>query len=139
MTTAELAIILDLTPRRLQQLTVEGVIPGNGSNGGYEVATAVPAYIKYLRSGLRTARNDALRIEQTRLARENADAQAMENQRRRGALVEVETVYNFYLSVFVKIRQVILSSDLTFDEKADLLRELRRAVQRKNGERLYAP
>jgi phage terminase Nu1 subunit (DNA packaging protein) len=84
MTTAELAEILDLTPRRLQQLAQEGVIPGNNGTG-FEVRTAVPAYIRYLRSGLRTARNDALRIEQTRLARENADAQALENARTRDA------------------------------------------------------
>jgi len=138
MSTVEIAAILDLTPRRLQQLTQEGVIPGNGRNGGYEVAVAVPAYIRYLRSGQRNARNEELRIEQTRLARENADAQAMENERRRGTLVEAESVYKFYVSVFVKIRQVILYSDLSDDEKADLLAELRRAAQRKNGEHLYA-
>jgi hypothetical protein len=58
--------------------------------------------------------------------------------RARGTLVEAESVYKFYVSVFVKIRQVILCSDLTDDEKADLLRDLRRAAQRKKGERLYA-
>jgi phage terminase Nu1 subunit (DNA packaging protein) len=138
MSTVELAEILDLTPRRLQQLAAEGVIPGNNNGAGFEVRTAVPAYIRHLRSGLRTARNDALRIEQTRLARENADAQALENARTRGTLVEAESVYKFYVSVFVKIRQVILCSDLSDDEKADLLADLRRTAQRKKGERLYA-
>lgn len=78
-----------------------------------------------------------LRGEQTRLAKENADARALENEKRRGTLVAAESVYKFYVSVFVKIRQVILCSDLSDDEKADLLAELRRAAQRKNGEHLY--
>jgi hypothetical protein len=109
------------------------------TNGtGFEVRTAVPAYIRYLRSGLRTARNDALRIEQTRLARENADAQALENARTRGTLVEAESVYRFYVGVFVSMRQKILGSDLSDCEKADILADLRRAAQRKKGERLYA-
>jgi phage terminase Nu1 subunit (DNA packaging protein) len=137
MSTAEIALILDLTPRRLQQLVAEGVIPGN-NGAGFDVRTAVPAYIRYLRSGLRTARNDALRIEQTRLARENADAQALENARTRGTLVEAESVYRFYVGVFVSMRQKILGSDLSDREKADILADLRRAAQRKKGERLYA-
>ena len=130
MTTAEMAVILDLTPRRLQQLTQEGIIPGNGRNGaGYELVPAVRAYVKYLRSGLRTARNDQLRIEQTRLVHENANAAAMENKKTRGTLIEAQVVYERYVGIFVKIRTVILSSDLSDDEKADLLAELRRAAQ----------
>lgn len=43
-----LAAILDLDPRRVQQLRKEGVIPSAG-RGKYELAASVHAYIKYWR------------------------------------------------------------------------------------------
>lgn len=43
-----IAALLDLTERRVQQLSAEGVIPRNG-HGRYEISSAVRGYIRYLR------------------------------------------------------------------------------------------
>jgi phage terminase Nu1 subunit (DNA packaging protein) len=45
---AEMAEMLQLSPRRLQQLATEGIIP-KISRGRYELAPVVQAYINYLR------------------------------------------------------------------------------------------
>jgi phage terminase Nu1 subunit (DNA packaging protein) len=45
---ATIAALLDLTERRVQQLSAEGVIPRN-SHGRYEVGLAVRGYVRYLR------------------------------------------------------------------------------------------
>ncbi len=43
-----IAELLNLTPRRVYQLTKEGIIP-KASRGRYELVPAVRGYIKYLR------------------------------------------------------------------------------------------
>ncbi len=43
-----IAKLLDLTPRRVYQLTNEGIIP-KASRGRYELVSAANGYIKYLR------------------------------------------------------------------------------------------
>ncbi len=43
-----IAELLDLTPRRVYQLTNAGIIP-KASRGRYELVPAVKGYIKYLR------------------------------------------------------------------------------------------
>jgi len=51
-----IAVLLDLTERRVQQLAGEGVIPRN-SHGRYEIGLAVRGYVKYLRE--RSIRGDS--------------------------------------------------------------------------------
>jgi phage terminase Nu1 subunit (DNA packaging protein) len=50
-----IAVLLDLTERRVQQLAGEGVIPRNG-HGRYEIGLAVRGYVRYLRE--RAVRGD---------------------------------------------------------------------------------
>ena len=45
---AEMVEMLLLTPRRLQQLATEGIIP-KAARGRYELAPVIQAYINYLR------------------------------------------------------------------------------------------
>lgn len=66
-----------------------------------------------------------LRGEQTRLAKENADARALENEKSRGRLLEAEDVYRHYEGVFVTLRQKTLASSMTDEEKDELLNDLR--------------
>lgn len=83
-----IAQFLNITPRRVQQLASEGVIP-KGKHGQYHFVGAVRGYIKYLQQraeGRSTA--DAPAIEQReRLSRLQADRVEMELQERRGELI----------------------------------------------------
>lgn len=47
-TTQEMAEVLDLSPRRLQQLASEGWIVGRASHGRWNVAETVQSYLKHV-------------------------------------------------------------------------------------------
>ena len=77
-----LAKLLDLTERRVRQLSAEGVIP-KAARGRYEVVGAVRGYIRYLRDlalkgDLGTADYG---IERARLVKARADLAEMEAKR----------------------------------------------------------
>lgn len=89
-----IARLLDLTERRVQQLTREGVIPKT-ERGRYELVPAVRGYIRYLRD--RSVGRDGATIpdiasERARLTREQADRAAMENAKARSELISAPTV-----------------------------------------------
>ena len=88
-----IAKLLLLTPRRVQQLTAEGVIP-KAERGRYELVPAVQGYVKYLRD--RAAGGDAdadgKATDKGRLLKARADLASMEAARAAGTLVPVDLV-----------------------------------------------
>jgi phage terminase Nu1 subunit (DNA packaging protein) len=91
---AVIAKLLDLTPRRVQHLANEGVIP-RAEKGRYELVPAVRGYIRYLRErsiGKDGATIPDIAAERARLTREQADKMAMENATSRGELISVHLV-----------------------------------------------
>src|SRR3972149_345185 len=94
--------LLDLTPRRVQHLANEGVIP-RAEKGRYELVPAVRGYIRYLRD--RSVGRDGVVIpdiasERARLTREQADRVAMENAKARGELLPAPLLLKFLQRVF---------------------------------------
>ena len=84
-----IAKLLDLSDRRVQQLTREGVIP-KAERGRYELVPAVQGYIRYLRDrsiGKDGAVIPDIAAERARLIKEQADKFAMENATARGELL----------------------------------------------------
>jgi phage terminase Nu1 subunit (DNA packaging protein) len=79
---------LNITPRRVQQLALEGVIP-KGQRGKYHLVGAIRGYIKFLqeRAEGRSAEGGELYDERTRLARLQSDELEMKLLERRGQLV----------------------------------------------------
>lgn len=63
--------------------------------------------------------------ERLRKTREEADKIALENEKTRGGLVEIEAVYRHFSGLFVALRAKILASSLTDDEKDQILNDLR--------------
>jgi len=47
-----IAKLLDMTPRRVQQLVKEGILPKPIARGQYEIIPCVVAYIKHLKASL---------------------------------------------------------------------------------------
>lgn len=47
-TTKEMAELLDISPRRLQQLASEGWIVGRASHGRWDVAETVQSYLRHV-------------------------------------------------------------------------------------------
>src|SRR3990170_7178007 len=83
-----IAKLLDLSIRRVYQLTNEGVIP-KAEKGRYELVPAVQGYIRYLRDraiGPDALPDESARASRARLLKAQAEAQEMENAKVRGDL-----------------------------------------------------
>ena len=91
--TAPMARLLNISPRRLQQLANEGVVH-RGSRGKYRLVASVTGYIKYLQE--RAAGKDMhygqLQEERTRLVRSQADAQELKNSVYRHEVVPIDFI-----------------------------------------------
>jgi phage terminase Nu1 subunit (DNA packaging protein) len=74
-----IARLLDLTERRVQQLSREGVIP-KAERGAYDLVGAVRGYVAYLRAAAVRAQGGApdFGLERARLIRAKADLAEME-------------------------------------------------------------
>jgi phage terminase Nu1 subunit (DNA packaging protein) len=83
-----IAKLLDVTPRRVQQLAKEGVIPKPKHRGEYEIAPCVINYVRYLNRLLDGEAGD-LTIEKTRLTRAQAEKAEIEAARLKGELVSL--------------------------------------------------
>lgn len=80
------AKLLDVTPRRVQQLANEGVIPKPKSRGQYEIIPCVVGFIRHLRGMLNGDAGD-LNTEKTRLTRAQAEKTEIETAKLKGELV----------------------------------------------------
>ncbi len=129
ITVKNLARILNLTETRIQQLSKEGVII-KVARGRYDQWASISKYIAYLQDR-RTNQWDAkdeeqtdLKREQLRRTKEEADRLELSNARTRGELVEVRKVKLEGEKIMGAIRNRILNSLLTDDEKDQCLRDI---------------
>lgn len=137
MKTAALAGLLGLTPRRLNQLALEGIAV-RISPGSFDAAKTVQAVIAH--AGGKTAGRAAdldLNRENARLASERADAQAMKNAVTKGDLLPREDVERTWQDVLRRVRSGVLAvtsrvrhriSTMDAAQAAILDRELRDAL-----------
>lgn len=91
MSTASVDIIaklLDMTPRRVQQLANEGIIPKPKDRGQYEIIPCVVGYIKHIKGMLNGEAGD-LASEKTRLTKAQAEKTEIETARLKGELVSL--------------------------------------------------
>lgn len=114
---------LALTDRRLRQIADEGFYPPPVA-GEYETIPTLIGLILH-RESLGKKKSGALAVEQLRKLKEEADKVALENDKTRGKLVEIEAVYKHFEGMFVAFRSHILASTLSDQEKDELLNNLR--------------
>ncbi len=106
-----IAKLLDLSVRRVYQLTNEGVIP-KAEKGRYELVPAVQGYIRYLRDravGADALPDEAARASRARLIKAQAEAQEMENAKVRGELVPIDPVERAVTALLGVVRNRILA------------------------------
>jgi phage terminase Nu1 subunit (DNA packaging protein) len=92
--------LLNITPRRLQQLAADAVIP-RPQRGHYDVAGAVAGYTKYLQEVAFGRGTTDLRAEQGRLVRARADLAELDLNERRQGLVpadELERALTWFIT-----------------------------------------
>jgi phage terminase Nu1 subunit (DNA packaging protein) len=124
----KLEALTGLTDRRHRQLAKEGYFaPPQG--GQYQFASTLRGLFKYFRED-RNKASQTLNSERLRKLHEEADKVALENEKTRGNLVEIEAVYKHFEGIFVAFRARVLASSLTDEEKDELLNDLRKLKAR---------
>ena len=106
---AVIAKLLDLSERRIQQLSREGVIP-KAERGRYDLVGAVRGYVVYLRDLAVRAQAGApdFGVERARLIKAKADIAEMEADGRRGELLPADAVEAAWTAVLARLRARLL-------------------------------
>lgn len=107
---AVIAKLLDLSERRVQQLSREGIIP-KATRGQYDLIGSVRGYVQYLRDQAVSAQAGApdYAAERARYIRARADLVEMEAAQRRGALIAAEDIEAAWIKVLALLRTRILA------------------------------
>lgn len=107
-----IARLLNLTPRRVQQLASEGVIPKE-KRGQYPLAASVTGYCTYIQEKLQDpngASKGNLNEERTRKTRAEADIAEMEAAKMRGDLVDAVEMKQALDLVISEVRAKLLNN-----------------------------
>lgn len=107
-TVESLAKLLDITPRRIQQLVAAKVLPKPVSRGQYEIVPSVIAYIRHLRAIAHGDSGDLL-VEKTRLARAQAAKTELETARLQSTLVPAVEVARCWGAMITAARAKLLA------------------------------
>ena len=107
---AVIAKLLDLSERRVQQLSREGVIP-RATRGRYDLIGSVRGYVRYLRDQALRAQAGApdYAAERARFIRARADLAEMEAEERRGALIAADEIETAWIAVLALLRTRLLA------------------------------
>ena len=105
-----IAKLLDLSERRVQQLSREGVIP-KATRGQYDLIGSVRGYVRYLREQAAKAQAGApdYAAERARFIRARADLAEMEADEKRGAVIAAEDVEAAWIAVLALLRTRLLA------------------------------
>ena len=107
---AAVARLLDLSERRVQQLSREGVIP-KAERGQYDLIGSVRGYVRYLRDQALKAQAGApdYAAERARFIRARADLAEMEAEEKRHSLIAAEQIEAAWIAVLALLRTRLLA------------------------------
>ena len=105
-----IAKLLDLSERRVQQLSREGVIP-KATRGQYDLVGSVRGYVRYLRDQAAKAQAGApdYAAERARFIRARADLAEMEAEEKRGSVIAAEDVEAAWIAMLALLRTRLLA------------------------------
>ena len=105
-----IAKILNLTERRIQQLSQEGVIPKN-ERGRYDLENSIRGYVQYLqdRASGQSLESVDYHKERARLTKLQADEKSLLLEQLRGKLLTVEDVSETWVEMITNARAKLLS------------------------------
>jgi phage terminase Nu1 subunit (DNA packaging protein) len=104
-----IARLLDLSERRVQQLSREGVIP-KAERGQYDLIGSVRGYVRYLRDQALKAQSGApdYAAERARFIRARADLAEMEAEEKRRSLIAADEIEAAWVAVLALLRTRLL-------------------------------
>jgi len=102
--------LLDLSERRIQQLSREGVIP-KAERGQYDLIGSVRGYVRNLRDQALKAQAGApdYALERARFIRARADLAEMEAEEKRRSLIAAEQIEAAWIAVLALLRTRLLA------------------------------
>jgi phage terminase Nu1 subunit (DNA packaging protein) len=105
-----IAKLLDLSERRVQQLSREGVIP-KAERGQYDLIGSVRGYVRYLREQAARAQAGApdYAAERARFIRARADLSEMEAEEKRRSLIAADQIEAAWIAVLALLRTRLLA------------------------------
>jgi phage terminase Nu1 subunit (DNA packaging protein) len=105
-----IAKLLDLSERRVQQLSREGVIP-KAERGQYDLIGSVRGYVHYLRDQAVKAQAGApdYMAERARFIRARADLSEMEAAQKRRSLIAADQIEAAWIAILALLRTRLLS------------------------------
>lgn len=105
-----IARLLDLSERRIQQLSREGVIP-KAERGHYDLIGSVRGYVRYLRDQALKAQAGApdYAAERARFIRARADLAEMEAEEKRRSLIAADEIEAAWIAVLALLRTRLLA------------------------------
>ena len=105
-----IAKLLDLSERRVQQLSREGVIP-KAERGQYDLIGSVRGYVRYLRDQALKSQAGApdYMAERARFIRARADLAEMEAQEKRRSLIATDQIEAAWIAVLALLRTRLLA------------------------------
>ena len=105
-----IAKLLDLSERRVQQLSREGVIP-KAERGQYDLIGSVRGYVRYLRDQALKSQAGApdYMAERARFIRARADLAEMEAQQKRRSLIAADQIEAAWIAVLALLRTRLLA------------------------------
>jgi len=105
-----IARLLDLSERRVQQLSREGVIP-KAERGHYDLIGSVRGYVRYLRDQALKAQAGApdYAAERARFIRARADLAEMEAEEKRRSLIAADQIEAAWIAVLALLRTRLLA------------------------------
>ena len=123
--TERMAKFIDVSPRRLQQLVQEGVVP-KSSHGRYSPIAVNLAYIRYLRDRSAGGLNGDSDFSKEKLGKTKAERELLEMElaKERKEVIAADRVFSFMENVFVAVKMQIMSLPLSDVEKERILNNL---------------
>jgi phage terminase Nu1 subunit (DNA packaging protein) len=105
-----IAKLLDLSERRVQQLSRKGVIP-KANRGQYDLIGSVRGYVRYLRDQALKAQAGApdYAAERARFIRARADLAEMEAEEKRRSLIAADEIEAAWIAVLALLRTRLLA------------------------------
>jgi len=107
-TVHDIAKFCQVTPRRVQQLVKEKLLPMPEKAGEYDFMSTVHAFIAYLHRLQRGEAGD-FAIERTRLTRAQADKAEIDLAEKKGMLVPVAMAEQVWSSLIANARSILLT------------------------------
>ena len=123
--TEKMARMIDVTPRHLQRLALDGIIP-KADRGRYRPFEVNHAYIRYLRDRASAPAGSETDLAMERLGKTRAERELLEMElaKERKEVITRGRVFQFLENVVVAVREKILGSSMSDLEKERVLNDL---------------